>query len=377
MSVRAGERVLLVDTDSRTIWSIGRFLVQAGCRVVTCSESKEAMVLLNHQAFALLVVGIREAPPWGLDLLQWVALHRPQLPTIALVTQKTSSLEKICRENGVETLCSRAAGESQWKALFLARGSPAKEERVGLLTTAFQEGEADLFQERVQRRSPLLVEEERGLLPGEEERSPLAAKERRRVLLEGDQEREAEGHLSDSPWGEGSGLLATLREAERSAEGGEVLVREGRRVARFYFVAHRLSWLEWPSVSSMEEIVLHLGVEGWELEEAVADGERSGGHWLDKISEWGLVGQRCLRAYLGFWIAWGLRQSLAWSAPRHLFIPQPHQKVCSLTYPLEELLALARDLDEEQDIPWGENKKTPDKEELVSLVERILPNCGA
>ncbi|NQU75159.1 MAG: sigma-54-dependent Fis family transcriptional regulator [Planctomycetes bacterium] len=92
-----GERILLVDDDQIILDSLGEFLRMEGYSVVGCESTEEAMRVLAVEHFHLVLSDVMLPGSSGLELLQHVRKHYPDLVVILITGYGTieSAVEAI------------------------------------------------------------------------------------------------------------------------------------------------------------------------------------------------------------------------------------------------------------------------------------------
>lgn len=76
--------ILIVDDEEAVRFSLRRALAREDVVISEAKSGEEAIKLLSHASFALVLTDIRMSPVDGLDLLETIAEHWPETPVIML-----------------------------------------------------------------------------------------------------------------------------------------------------------------------------------------------------------------------------------------------------------------------------------------------------
>ncbi|MCA9690308.1 MAG: response regulator transcription factor [Nannocystaceae bacterium] len=168
-------------------------------------------------------------------------------------------------------------------------------------------------------------------------------------------------------------LVAALNEA-LAAEGGDVIVREGDRVARVMVHDGRIAWIHVSSSPGTLHDVLAgvASISRDEIREVLEECAATGASFSDVIVRWGLLDARALREVVRAWLAEKLQQVLEMRAPIVLFSPQRRSFAGDLSFTIDELFpgGLGR-LEARGELPLGETPEVSGAAWVpISLPER-------
>jgi DNA-binding response OmpR family regulator len=97
--MNSGGHILIVDDESTLRQTLARILQRADFEVTTAAGGKEALTLLNQQAFDLVYLDIRMPDMNGLEVLKIIHTQFPELPVILFTAQPdlNSAVEALRR----------------------------------------------------------------------------------------------------------------------------------------------------------------------------------------------------------------------------------------------------------------------------------------
>ncbi len=95
-------RLFVIENDDDTALLIRRHLERAGHTITRCRSADDALIVLGHAAFDLVLLDHKSADGWGLDLLSTLAREGISVPLV-VVTGK-----------GDEHLAARALRAGAW-----------------------------------------------------------------------------------------------------------------------------------------------------------------------------------------------------------------------------------------------------------------------
>lgn len=110
-----GQRVLIVDDETQVADLTERRLKKLGYRVVTKTNSREALEYFanNSEGFSLLITDHVMPDLLGLDLAKEVLKIKPDIPIVMMAGYSSGITEKKCRESGIKCLAMKPIDEKE------------------------------------------------------------------------------------------------------------------------------------------------------------------------------------------------------------------------------------------------------------------------
>lgn len=103
-------KILFIEDDAivRRVVSIG--LEKTGCQVVTCTDGRDAMNLLNSETFDIILVDMMMPHMDGLQFLSWLRnTAKIQIPVIVQSSLKKEEVEEQIKECGAQDFITKPA----------------------------------------------------------------------------------------------------------------------------------------------------------------------------------------------------------------------------------------------------------------------------
>lgn len=94
--------ILLVDDDSSYQILFRRWLVRKGLTVDCASDGNEALLLLAHQSYRLLITDCEMPGMDGLQLAARVAISSPDTPVVMLTSNTADDLPLLAQKAGIK-----------------------------------------------------------------------------------------------------------------------------------------------------------------------------------------------------------------------------------------------------------------------------------
>ena len=95
-------RVLLVDKDLFTVWTVGRQLLGKGFSVTPLTDGEEALKLLEREKFDFLIANVQMPEVNGLELLNHCHRWSPATRTVMVADYGSSILKEMSLKNGAD-----------------------------------------------------------------------------------------------------------------------------------------------------------------------------------------------------------------------------------------------------------------------------------
>lgn len=110
-----GQGVLVVDDETQVADLTERRLNKLGYRVVTKTDSREALEYFanNYEKFSLLITDQVMPDLPGLDLAKEVLKIKPDIPIVMMAGYSSGITEKKCRESGIKCLAMKPIDEKE------------------------------------------------------------------------------------------------------------------------------------------------------------------------------------------------------------------------------------------------------------------------
>lgn len=95
----ARPRLLLLDDEEAILLPVSRYFQERGYHVVTCREAEEALALLDHDPFDLVILDLALTTFGleGLEVLASIRARQPRLPVIVLTANAGPEVEDEAR----------------------------------------------------------------------------------------------------------------------------------------------------------------------------------------------------------------------------------------------------------------------------------------
>jgi CheY-like chemotaxis protein len=93
------KKVLLVDKDPRTVWTVGRQLLGKGFSVTPLTDGEEGLKLLEREKFDFLIANIQMPEVSGLELLNYCHSCSTATRTIMIADYGSSILKEMSLSN--------------------------------------------------------------------------------------------------------------------------------------------------------------------------------------------------------------------------------------------------------------------------------------
>lgn len=121
---RAPVRILVVEDEEKLGRFICMLLEQMGYRATPCLRVNEAKRLLQQSAWQLVITDIVLPGENGFDLMQWLKLHYPGLPVIAMTAHSTEAVNHRMGKLGFTAILHKPFSIEHFQRLVQQTGLP-------------------------------------------------------------------------------------------------------------------------------------------------------------------------------------------------------------------------------------------------------------